>query len=51
MFREIQFRRLDIGKLSLATATFCTSQNLYYILRFVVHFINEMVTTLNYEDR
>lgn len=43
MFRSINRGELQLGKMSLATATFCTSQDLYYILRFVVHLMNEMV--------
>lgn len=34
---------LNLNKMSLAAITFCTSQDLYYVLRFVVHLMNEEV--------
>lgn len=37
--RAISNQQIDFNRLSLTTITFCTAQDLFYILQFVVYLI------------
>lgn len=40
LMRQISLGNINLNKLSLSTVTFCTAQDLYYVLRFVILLMN-----------